>query len=302
MHYKIKHTTTYSYSVPVNVCHNLVMLTPRDDARLKLLHHRLDTHPAPQFSARRKDAYGNHVHSFSIEESHRQLTVTAQNRVLVRPVAPPSNAGPAWEQIAAGVRTETDPAWQDASRFVFNSPRIRRQPDFFDYARSTFAKDRPIVDAVRDLTRRIHNDFKYDKLSTDVYTSTEEAFRLRSGVCQDFAHVQIACLRSIGIPVRYVSGYLRTLPPAGRPRLVGADQSHAWVAVFCGPEIGWLDVDPTNDCLCGSDHIPIAFGRDYNDVVPLRGVFLGGGEHQLRVSVDVSPIDDSENGDIAAHL
>lgn len=301
MHYKIKHVTNYTYSVPVNVCQNLVMLTPRDDHRLQLHHHRLDTHPAPQFSARRNDAYGNHVHAFSIEESHKQLTVTAQNRVTVRPVPPPADNGRPWEEIVAGVRGETDPAWQDASRFLFDSQRIRRQPDFTDYARVSFANDRPILEATRDLTRRIHSDFRYDKHSTDVGTATEQAFRQRSGVCQDFAHIEIACLRSIGVPVRYVSGYLRTLPPAGQPRLIGADQSHAWVAVYCGPEHGWVDVDPTNDCLCNTDHIPIAFGRDYNDVIPLRGVFLGGGDHQLRVSVDVSPIDEHETVEAAPH-
>jgi transglutaminase-like putative cysteine protease len=124
-----------------------------------------------------------------------------------------------------------------------------------------------------------------------VHTATIEAFRLRRGVCQDFAQIEIACLRSIGIPARYVSGYLRTYPPPGKPRLVGADQSHAWVAAYCGPELGWVEIDPTNNCVCGTDHIPIAWGRDYGDVVPMRGVFLGGGSHQLKVSVDVQPIE-----------
>lgn len=297
VHYKIKHTTTYTYAAPVSVCHNLVMLTPREDARLRLHHHRLDAHPAPQFVARRKDAFGNHVHVFSIEETHKQLTVVALNRVTVLPVdLSPAQASPRWEQIAAGIHAETDPAWLDACRFVFDSPRIRRSQVFREYAAASFGPEQPVLAGVIDLTRRIHRDFHYDKSATDVGTATEEAFRLRRGVCQDFAHVQIACLRSLGIPARYVSGYLRTVPPPGQPRLVGADQSHAWVAAYCGPELGWVDVDPTNDCLCCTDHIPIAWGRDYNDVVPLRGVFLGGGDHQLKVSVDVSPVDDASHG------
>ena len=301
MQYKIKHTTTYTYSTPVSVCHNLVMLTPREDARLQVHYHRLDTHPAPQFAARRTDAFGNHVHAFSIEEIHKQLTVTAINRVTVLPAELADDVtGPPWHEIVDSVHAETDAAWLDAARFVFDSPRIRRSQQFAEYASESFADGRPIVTGLLDLTTRIHHDFRYDKHTTDVGTATEDAFRLRSGVCQDFAHVQIACLRSLGIPARYVSGYLRTVPPAGRPRLIGADQSHAWLAAYCGPDVGWIDIDPTNDCLCSTDHIPIAFGRDYNDVVPLRGVFLGGGEHQLKVSVDVCPVDEStltESGD-----
>jgi transglutaminase-like putative cysteine protease len=220
--------------------------------------------------------------------------------VTVRAAELPEDDGPPWEQIASDVRGETDPAWLDACRFVFDSPRIRRSPEFADYVRGSFESQRPILSAVRDLTHRIHGDFRYDKLATDVGTATEDAFRQRSGVCQDFAHIEIASLRSLGIPSRYVSGYLRTAPAAGQPRLVGADQSHAWVAAYCGPQIGWVDLDPTNDCLCSTDHIPIAFGRDYNDVVPLRGVFLGGGEHLLKVSVDVAPIDEGESAEVTA--
>jgi transglutaminase-like putative cysteine protease len=299
MHYKIRHATTYTYTTPVSVCHNLVMLMPRDDARVNVHHHRLNTHPAPQFSARRKDAFGNHVHAFSIEESHKQLTVIAQSRVTV--CAPELNDphGRPWEQIARGLLSETDAAWLEASRFAFDSPRIRRNPEFADYARASFTPGRPILEAALDLNRRIHRDFSYDQEATHVGTTTEEAFEMRSGVCQDFAHIETAGLRSLGIPTRYVSGYLRTVPPPGQPRLIGADQSHAWVAVYCGPELGWVHLDPTNDCLCATDHITIAWGRDYGDVVPLRGVFLGGGEHQLKVAVDVTPIDGAGQSELS---
>lgn len=297
MQYKITHSTTYQYGSAVSVCHNLVMLTPRDDSRVQIHHHRITTHPTPQFSSRRKDAFGNIVNSFSIEESHRQLTVTATNRVTVAEQSlPPDDATQPWEQVSAAISDQSDPSWPEGSRFVFDSPRIERGTEFTDYTEASFRPGRPTLQAVRDLTARLHRDFRYDKSATVVSTATAEAFRLRKGVCQDFAHIQIACLRSFGIPARYVSGYLRTYPPAGKTRLVGADQSHAWIAAYCGPGVGWVEFDPTNNCACGTDHIPIAWGRDYGDVVPMRGVFLGGGSHQLKVSVDVQPIDDETGG------
>ena len=152
------------------------------------------------------------------------------------------------------------------------------------------ADDQPILVALQSFCHQVYTDFSYDKEATAVDTLTEDAFNGRRGVCQDFAHIAVACLRSVGLPARYVSGYLRTVPPEGKERLVGADQSHAWVAVYCGPELGWVDFDPTNDCFCQTDHIPIAVGRDYSDVVPIKGVFLGGGEPTLTVSVDVEPV------------
>lgn len=292
MKYKIVHSTSYVYSAPVSVCHNYIMLTPRDEPTVRCHSHRLLIRPTPQVSTRRKDYFGNHVHAFSIEENHRQLTVTATSRIAVAaPQLPlPAESVP-WEQVVAGIAEQSDPQWLDACLFVFNSPRVRRSPEFAAYAQPSFPKGRPILEAVLDFTARIHRDFQYDKKATSVTTAAEEAFRLRKGVCQDFAHIQIACLRSLGLPARYVSGYLRTIPPPGQPRLVGADQSHAWVSVYCGEWLGWVDLDPTNDTACGTDHIPIARGRDYGDVVPIRGVFLGGGEHRLSVSVDVCPLD-----------
>ncbi len=292
MQYKITHSTSYQYSTAVSVCHNLVMLTPRDDSRVHIHHHRLTTHPTPQFSSRRKDAFGNVVNAFSIEENHRQLTVTATNRVTVSSHSlPADDSTPAWESVPAAIQEQSDPEWIASARFAFDSPRIACSEEFADYARQSYAPSRPVLAAARDLTSRIHRDFQYDKSATVVTTATSDAFRLRKGVCQDFAHIQIACLRSIGLPARYVSGYLRTYPPPGKPRLVGADQSHAWVSSYCGPEIGWVEFDPTNNCICGTDHVPIAWGRDYGDVVPMRGVFLGGGAHQLKVSVDVMPVE-----------
>ncbi|MEL7338490.1 MAG: transglutaminase family protein, partial [Planctomycetota bacterium] len=174
--------------------------------------------------------------------------------------------------------------------YRFPSPRIKPSAVFADYTKETFTADAEIVAAALALTQQIHKDFKYDTTVTNVATTTEDAFALRAGVCQDFAHVQIACLRSIGLQARYVSGYLRTVPPPGKERLVGADESHAWLEVYAGTEIGWLGLDPTNACLVGTDHIPVCVGRDYDDVSPMRGVVLGGGTNTLKVSVDVEPV------------
>jgi len=294
MNYKITHNTTYQYSSPVRVCHNYVMLTPREDFPVQCHSYRLVIRPTPQVAGRRKDAFGNTVHSFSIEENHRQLSVTATSRVTVSSwELPEFSTSPAWETVQQRVARQADQNWLEACQFTFDSPRIRRSAEFLEFASQSFVPGRPILVAGLDLNTRIHEHFQYDSGVTGVSTSPEEAFRLRQGVCQDFAHVQVACLRSLGLPARYVSGYLRTIPPPGRPRLVGADQSHAWIALYCGETWGWIAFDPTNNCLCGTDHIPIAWGRDYSDVAPIRGVFLGGGEHQLQVAVDVIPLEES---------
>lgn len=291
MRYKITHSTSYTYGEPVKVCHNLIMLTPRPTPHLQTHSHRLVIRPTPEYSARRKDDFGNFVHCLSIEESHRRLSITATSRVTVDEVTLPiANTTPPWEKIVGSIADGSDPNWFHACRFLFDSSRVRQNAKFRDYAQGSFTKERPILESVLDLTSRIHRDFKYDTNATQVDTLTEDAFELRRGVCQDFAHVQIACFRSLGLPARYVSGYLRTIPPPGKPRLVGVDQSHAWVSVYCGPT-GWIDVDPTNDTACRTDHIPLAFGRDYKDVTPVRGVFLGGGRHTLKVEVDVCPLD-----------
>lgn len=287
-HYKITHTTTYNYSAPVSVCHNLLILTPRDGKRITCPSHRLVIRPAPATTVRRTDYFGNYVHAFAIEEQHRSLSVTSTSRVIVTADEGDKDApGPPWEQIRDGVRLQSDPNWLACAQFRFNSPRVSASAEYRDYAAPLFLPGTPAVAAVQGLTAKIHGEFAYDTRATTVNTRTEEVFAHRRGVCQDFAHVQLACLRSLGLPCRYVSGYLRTVPPDGKAKLVGADQSHAWVAAYCGDGLGWIEFDPTNNCLCGADHIPIAWGRDYSDVVPFRGAFTGGGDHTLSVSVDV---------------
>ncbi len=287
-HYKIVHTTTYNYSSPVSVCHNLLILTPRESERLHCPSHRLVIRPTPVSTERRTDFFGNYVHAFAIEEHHRSLTVTSTSRVEIKEKATLQSGDiPSWEDVRNGTRQQHDPQWLACAPFRFDSPRIVVSADFAAYAAPCFAPEQPIVDSVMKLTTKIHSEFAYDTRATNVKTATEEVFGLRRGVCQDFAHVQLACLRSLGIPCRYVSGYLRTIPPEGQVKMVGADESHAWVAAYCGEALGWVEFDPTNDCVCGTDHIPIAWGRDYSDVVPFRGAFIGGGKHTLSVSVDV---------------
>ncbi len=189
------------------------------------------------------------------------------------------------------LRRGAQPADWSASEYTFASRRIELNPIFGDYARAIMQPHVSVIDAVDALTKQINLDFRYDTQATDVNTTTEAAFGLKAGVCQDFAHVQIACLRSLGLAARYVSGYLRTYPPPGKARLVGCDESHAWIGVYAGAGIGWVDFDPTNAVRAGTDHIPMCLGRDYDDISPMRGIVMGGGKPALKVSVDVLPIE-----------
>jgi transglutaminase-like putative cysteine protease len=236
------------------------------------------------------DYYGNQLSFFTIQEPHKQLVVEARSQVSLDPERrsiPPTS--PPWEEVARELPEDRTAPALEAYQFVFESPRIRPSPEFAAYAERSFTRRRPLVEALLDLTARIHHDFQFDSKATNVRTPTEEVFRKRRGVCQDFAHLQIACLRSLNLAARYVSGYLRTYPPPGRPRLIGADASHAWVSAFC-PGTGWLDVDPTNNLVVGDGHVTLGWGRDYGDVSPLRGLILGGRDHTLKVSVDVEPL------------
>lgn len=289
LNYSITHTTQYRYSSLVSVCHNVVTLCPLQNSNVKRHQFRLSIKPEPEVTAERVDMFGNVIQRFSLEESHSELTITATSRVSILPRESPSlEDGPSCADVVAAIADRSNPNWLQVIPFTYNSPRIRRSSEFSDYA-GGLHKSRSVLKAAMDLTNKIYTEFEYDKDATQVDTPTKTAFDGRHGVCQDFAHIAITCLRSMGIPSRYVSGYLRTVPPPGKQRLVGSDQSHAWLSVYAGPELGWIDFDPTNDCLCGTDHIPIAVGRDYSDVVPIKGVFLGGGDPSLSVSVDVKP-------------
>jgi transglutaminase-like putative cysteine protease len=291
MKYRIRHTTRYTGSEPISVGHNEAWLTPRATASQRCLTSTLDISPEPSILSHRTDYFGNTVTQFSFNQGYDALTVTAVDEVEANPADRPNGLIPAWETIVTAAHRHETSADLAAYEFTFDSPRCRISSELAEYCLPSFPPGRPILEALTDLLRRFKSDFKYDATATTVSTPVEQAFRQRRGVCQDFAHLSISMLRSIGLPARYVSGYLRTLPPPGKPRLVGADASHAWASAYGGP-LGWIDIDPVNNALVGTDHITVAWGRDYGDVTPLKGVYIGGGTHQLTVSVDVSEIPD----------
>jgi transglutaminase-like putative cysteine protease len=290
MIYRITHTTTYEYSAPVTVSHQVARLQPRPAGPQHEHAFELHVTPAPAVRTQHTDFFGNRTGVFSIEEMHTKLVVTAATTVEVNPGPLPAlELSPAWEQVAAMFRDPVMPAVAEACQFVFDSPLLQAAPELADYARVSFPAGKPLLAGVRDLTARIHRDFRFDPDATTVSTPLAEVFAKRHGVCQDFAHLAIACLRSLGLGARYVSGYVRTEPPPGQPRLVGADFSHAWFSVFC-PHHGFVDFDPTNDVMPWDRHITLAVGRDFSEVSPLAGVVNGGGEHRLQVAVTVTAV------------
>lgn len=290
MKLKVIHKTAYAYTDAVSTSHHLAHLAPRGGEGRHMFSHDVAITPQPSVTRERLDFFGNRTLYFSVREPHRSLEVVATSVVDIAPLRPPRlDTSPPWNEIRDRLRRDRRRDLLDAYAFTFDSPYARVTPELFDYAQPSFPEGRALLLGVRDLTHRIYEDFEYDPTATDVTTALDVVMRLRRGVCQDFAHVQIACLRAMGLPARYVSGYLVTHPPPGRPRLVGADASHAWVTVFA-PDIGWTDFDPTNDLLPSDEHVTVAHGRDFSDVTPLKGVILGGGRHEVRVSVDVEPI------------
>jgi transglutaminase-like putative cysteine protease len=291
MIYRIVHRTTYKYKYPVSVGNHVACLKPRSLPHHQVARSELRIQPPPATRTERVDYFGNLLCFFTVQEPHKELVVEAQSEVMMDGNATPwPQQSPPWEEAARLLPDDHSPAGLEAYQFGFESPRIRIRPEFASYALQSFTPGRLMLDGLLDLTARIHKDFRFDSRVTNVRTPTEEVFRKRRGVCQDFAHLQIACLRSLNIAARYVSGYLRTYPPPGKPRLVGADASHAWVSAYC-PGIGWVDVDPTNNVVPSNGHVTLAWGRDYGDVSPLRGLILGGGAHTLKVGVDMEPLD-----------
>jgi len=290
MIYKISHRTTYKYRYPVSVGDHVACLKPRSFARNRLIDYQLTIQPAPSVITERDDYFGNLLCFFTVQEPHEELIVEAKSEVAVDRLRVSTAQALPWEASTRSLADDPSPQLIEAHQFQFESPRIRIRPEYAAYALESFTPGCPMPEALLDLTRRIHHDFKFDAKVTTVRTPTEEVFKKRRGVCQDFAHVQIACLRSINIAARYVSGYLRTYPPPGKPRLIGADASHAWVSAYA-KDIGWLDMDPTNNVAPTDGHVTLAWGRDYGDVSPLRGLILGGGGHSLKVAVDMEPIE-----------
>ena len=288
----VVHETTYDYAPKVKTAQHMAHLKPAHNARQQLLRHSLTIDPAPAQQDESVDVYGNTRAFFSLRTNHDALRVVADS--VVSTSAPAAAAcALEWEQVRERMRYHRSASYDAASEFIFPSPHVPRQDGFLAYARPSFAPGRPLAEAAHELMQRIHADFDYESDATDVSTPALEVLETRKGVCQDFAHVMLACLRSLGLPARYVSGYLLTAPAPGQPRLVGSDASHAWVSVYLPGQDGpgqWSDLDPTNNRAPGEDYVTLAIGRDYSDVSPVRGVIHGGAHHTLHVAVTVAPL------------
>lgn len=291
MKYRIEHRTEYVYSEPVLSGHNEARLLPRVFGRQTCANAHLSVDPKPVDQRERADFFGNRVMYFTVQQPHSRLVVTAHSEVEVTPRIPQLDVDgdQPWEDVRALITGATDAAGLDARQYVLNSPMVSASRDLENYALISFSRGRPLLDCVQDLMQRIHKDFVYDPAFTTIATPLATVLKHRRGVCQDFAQLAIGCLRAIGLAARYVSGYIETLPPPGMPRLVGADASHAWFSVYV-PGSGWLDFDPTNNQMPAERHVTVAWGRDFADVTPLKGVIFGSGNHELSVAVDMQPL------------
>jgi transglutaminase-like putative cysteine protease len=290
--YDIRHVTTYSYESPVSFARCSLRLEPRSGDGQQLISHTVEIRPRPAERTVRRDFFGTHTESVLIETAHRTLRIDSRSRVQVARQAPGRTApSPSWESVRdiAFEAMSLGPA--SPVGYVFASSLVPVLAPVTAYATASFATGQGILVGAVDLMHRIRREFKYDPKATVISTPLREVFEKRHGVCQDFAHVMIAGLRGLGLPAAYVSGYLRTYPPAGQPRLQGADATHAWVSVWCGDEIGWIGLDPTNDLVVANDHIILAVGRDFSDVSPVDGIIVGSRKQKLGVAVDVVPVE-----------
>lgn len=290
MKYRIKHITEYLYSDRVSHCYNLAHLIPRNSLRQKRLKSQVRVQPFAAYSSKREDYFGNFAYHFEIQKPHNKLLITSTSEVETTPQRAELQLelGETCAQARRFLVDSLAPNLLLAREFLHDSPLIKVTDSLREYARPSFDDNNTLLSSVMNLTHRIFTDFNYNPESTTVATPLVNVLEQKSGVCQDFAHLQIACIRAMGFPAKYVSGYIETLPAPGEVKLVGSDASHAWVSVYL-PSEGWFEFDPTNDCLAGEQHIITAWGRDYSDVTPLRGVLFGGGESpRLNISVDVS--------------
>lgn len=292
MIYAVRHRTTYAYESHVDFARCVMRLTPETSTTQTLIRSAISVSPFPAQTSWRTGSFGERVMTVVIDEPHKALVIEATSTIEVlttRPGLPFES--PAWEVIRADSLIAGDLSAHGPASFLYPTTRTPIVAQITDYARASFASGRSIIDAATDFAQRLHDDFTFDRKATDVATPISESFGARRGVCQDFAHIMIAGLRGLGLPAAYVSGYLRTVPPEGRPRLQGADATHAWVSVWCGSDYRWIGFDPTNACLAQDDHIVLATGRDYGDVAPIEGIILAPGRQRLKVAVDVVPQD-----------
>ncbi len=292
MIYDLRHVTTYNYEAPVASTLCALRLSPRESREQHVIDAGIDVTPAPVARHTRRDFFGNQVTTLRIEELHRELRVTSLARIEVhRAPQPHADLTPAWEDVRRDAMASRTLDARSPAHHIFPSRLAPLYGPATAYAAESFTAGRPALAAAIDLMQRIRRDFRYDPEATLVSTPLSQAFEQRGGVCQDFAHIMIAGLRGLGVPAAYVSGYIRTIPPPGQPRLEGADVSHAWVRVWCGPNAGWCGLDPTNALQVNDDHIEVAVGRDYADVSPIDGVILSSGRQKMNVSVDVKPVE-----------
>ncbi len=292
MKYRIKHITEYLYAGRVSHCYNLAHLIPRDSQRQKRIKNNVRVQPFATYSSKREDYFGNLAFHFEIQKPHNKLVITSTSEVNTETQRGEISLdlGITYSEALQLLATRKDTEILLAREFLYDSPLIKYFPALKEYAAPSFAPNQTLLSGAMDLTKRIYEDFAYSPAATTVSTPLEKVMETKRGVCQDFAHLQIGCMRAMGIPAKYVSGYLETLPAPGQERLVGADASHAWLSVF-SPTEGWMEFDPTNNCVAHEQHVITAWGRDYSDVTPLRGVIFGGGENPiLNISVDVARI------------
>jgi transglutaminase-like putative cysteine protease len=286
--YDIRHVTTYAYESPVSFARCSLRLEPRSGDGQQLVSHSVDIKPRPSDRTVRRDFFGTHTESIVIEAAHRHLRIDSRSRVSVFRRTPGRTApSPAWEIVRDVAFEATSLAPASPIGYVFASALVPVQQPVTAYASASFPPGMGVLVGAVDFMHRIRAEFKYDPKATVISTPLDEVFEKRHGVCQDFAHVMIAGLRGLGLPAAYVSGYLRTIPPEGKPRLQGADATHAWVSLWCGPELGWIGFDPTNDLLVENDHIILGVGRDFSDVSPVDGIIVGSRKQKLSVAVDV---------------
>jgi len=289
--YLVRHATVYEYGGDVSHSHHLLHLKPREFEFQRCVEHSLALDPQPSSVREDVDAFGNAIARLEYDRSHDRLAVTAQMHVEIFPRIADSMESDAWDAVRDRLSYHAAPmaaADLEACRFRMRSSHVLLKQGFEHYAKDCFGPGRSIAAASQELMHKIHREFKYVSGSTTNRTSILDVLKSRRGVCQDFAHFMIACARSSGLAARYVSGYVRTVRKGGKAA-IGGDASHAWVSVYC-PPLGWLDFDPTNDCMVGEDHVTLAWGRDFGDVSPLRGIIVGGGRHKLKVDVSVQPL------------
>lgn len=288
--YHVLHETVYEYAVPVPLSQHLLHLSPRELAFQRVCSHQLEMEPTAAECQRYLDWFGNPMVWLAVRTPHTVLRLLTASVIEVqpRPGAWRQAGGPAWETVAAAIRQFPGVEPLEVQECVLPSPHVPLNAEVRDWALSSFPASRPLLEAARELMGRIYREFAFDPEASTIATPVAATFQRKRGVCQDFAHLMMSALRSLGLAARYMSGYLLTTPPPGKPRLIGADASHAWVSLWC-PGIGWVDFDPTNNVQPDMEHLVLGWGRDFADVTPMRGVILGGGEHQVHVHVTVMP-------------